>query len=60
MPSWLAVIEHVPMVRTVTNASTLTVQTEGEVEVNCTVSPELADAYEAIEKGDCGSVTFGG
>jgi hypothetical protein len=60
LPGWLAVIEHVPAVRIVTNAFALTVQTEVKLEVNCTVNPELADAYPAIENGACGNVTFGG
>ena len=43
MPDWLAVIEQVP-VATRATVTPETVQTDGELEANVTVSPELAVA----------------
>jgi hypothetical protein len=46
LPDWLAAIEQVP-VATRATVTPETVQTEGELEANVTVNPELAVAVNA-------------
>ena len=57
MPTWLAVIEHVPAARGV-SVEPLTVQMLVVVEAKLTVSPELAVAVKV--NGETGSVTVAG